>query len=213
MWKCLNLVVAVLILGSLIACQSAYYKAWETVGKEKRDLLRSNVEEVQDEQREASETFQTALDRLREIVEVQDADLENLYDKLSGDLERSEDRASDVRSRIRNIERIAEDLFDEWESEIGDISSADLQVKSRRKLAETRDRFGSLHRALLAAEASMDPVLSGFRDQVLFLKHNLNASAVGGLVGEVANIEQEIADLVADMERAISEAEEFLNDR
>ena len=205
-----SIVVGALVVGLTLACQSAYYKAWESVGREKRDLLRSNVEEVQEEQHEASETFQTALDRLREIVEVPDADLERVYDRLSADLERSEARANDVRSRIRSIDRIASDLFEEWDEEIGQLSSADLRTKSRRKLAETRDRYDSLHRSLRAVEASMDPVLQSFRDQVLYLKHNLNASAIGGLTGEVQSIEREVEALVAEMERSIAEAEAFL---
>ena len=34
------------------------------------------------------------------------------------------------------------------------------------------------------AERTMEPVLSALRDNVLYLKHNLNASAVGALQGE-----------------------------
>jgi DNA repair exonuclease SbcCD ATPase subunit len=194
----------------LAGCQSAYYAAWETVGREKRDLLRSNVEKVQDEQQEAAETFQSALDRLRQIVDVEDTDLEELYDRLSNDLERSENRAEAVRDRIRNIDQIAADLFKEWEKEIGQYSSPRLAARSREKLGQTRDRYDSLHQALTRAEASMDPVLTRFRDHVLYLKHNLNAAAVGGLAGEVEEIEQEVAALVRDMERSIAEADTFL---
>jgi hypothetical protein len=193
-----------------LGCQSAYYSAWEAVGREKRDLLRINVEKVQDEQHEAVETFESALDRMRQMVQIEDADLEKLYDRLSDDLERSEERADDVRDRIRKIEDVAADLFAEWEREIGEYSNQSLAAKSRDKLQETRRRYASLHDALKEAETSMDPVIARFSDQVLFLKHNLNAAAVGGLVGEVDDIEREVAQLVRDMERSISEADLFL---
>jgi hypothetical protein len=208
----LGIAAAAAVVLMATGCQSAYYSAWEAVGREKRDLLRSNVEKVRDEQQEAIETFESALDRMRQMVEIEDTDLEKLYDRLSDDLERSENRADDVRHRIDKIEDIASDLFAEWEREIDEYSSPSLKAKSREKLVQTRRRFESLDSALKKAEASMDPVLARFRDQVLFLKHNLNAAAVGGLVGEVEDIEREIAELIRDMETSIAEADAFLGD-
>ena len=56
----------------------------------------------------------------------------------------------------------------------------------------------------------MAPVLGAFRDQVLFLKHNLNAQAVASLEGEVVSLETDIAELIAEMEVSIAEADSFI---
>ena len=58
----------------------------------------------------------------------------------------------------------------------------------------------------------MDPVLTRFHDQVLYLKHNLYAQAVGSLKGESADIEREIQRLIQDMNASISEADAFIRD-
>jgi hypothetical protein len=42
------------------------------------------------------------------------------------------------------------------------------------------------------AEQSIDPVLAALRDNVLYRKHNLNASAVGALKGELASIDRDV---------------------
>ena len=62
------------------------------------------------------------------------------------------------------------------------------------------------------AESKTSPVLSAFRDQVLFLKHNLNMQAISSIELESASIEQDVAELIRDMETSISEAEEFVKE-
>jgi hypothetical protein len=60
------------------------------------------------------------------------------------------------------------------------------------------------------AEKKIAPVLSAFRDQVLFLKHNLNAQAVASLQGELVSIESDVASLIREMEASINEADSFI---
>ena len=62
------------------------------------------------------------------------------------------------------------------------------------------------------AEQKTEPVLAAFRDQVLFLKHNLNMQAVSSIQQESAIIEQDVAALIRDMETSIAEAEAFVKD-
>jgi chromosome segregation ATPase len=200
----------VLAVFAAVGCSTAYYSTWEMLGKEKRDLLRSNVEEVRDDQQEAADQFESALDRMRQLYDVDAGELEDVYDKLAKDYEKSKDRADDLSDQIDKMDSIANDLFNEWEEEIGEISSTDLQTKSRQKLEESKASYADLERALRKSEASMEPVLTKLNDNVLYLKHNLNAAAVGGLEAEAANIEADISTLIADMEASIAEADRFL---
>ncbi len=105
---------------------------------------------------------------------------------------------------------MARDLFREWEREARQYESAALAADSRRKLSETQLRFDQLSRSLHAAESSMDPVLRQFRDQVLYLKHNLNAAAIGSLRGTADSIQANIQRLVEQMNRSIAEADRFI---
>jgi len=65
---------------------------------------------------------------------------------------------------------------------------------------------------LQTAEKRMQPVLGTLQDNVLYLKHNLNARAVGELKGEFQGIRQDINLLIRDMQRAISESDAFIRE-
>ncbi len=194
----------------LAGCSSAYYETMETFGFEKRDLLVDRVEDARDAQDDASEQFTDALDQFRATVNFDGGDLEKTYDRLNKEYERSVDQADEVRKRIDDVESVAEDLFKEWEGEIDEYSSAQLKSESQAMLRDTRARYGELMTAMRRAEASMDPVLESFQDQVLVLKHNLNARAIGALKGELASIERDTEVLVAQMQQSIAEADAFI---
>jgi hypothetical protein len=77
-------------------------------------------------------------------------------------------------------------------------------------MIETKDRYADLISAMRRAEVKMEPVLQSFGDQVLFLKHNLNAKAITSLQGSLASIESDVGILIRDMETSIAEADAFI---
>ena len=186
------------------------YSALESLGIEKRDMLVQRVGDARDAQQLAKEQFKSALDQFKSVVDVEGGDLERTYDRLSNEYERSQSRAQAVSERIGAVEQVAGDLFNEWEEELDDYSSASLRSDSQRLLNDTRRRYTTLIKTMRRAESSMNPVLEIFQDQVLALKHNLNAQAIGSLRKELASIEQQTSSLVRDMERSIAEANEFI---
>jgi len=204
------LIVSGLALISIFGCQKAYYGMWETVGKEKRHLLKDQVEKVQDEQAGASEDFKDALTRIQEIYGFDGGELEAQYKRLTKDYEDCVSRAAAVDERIERVQTIAEDLFDEWESEIDEIGNPTFKKDSRRKLSDTKQRYQRMESSMTAAQSKMEPVLERLNDYVLYLKHNLNARAIGALGKEVAGIEDEVADLIRDIDRSIAEADAFI---
>ncbi|MBB5035148.1 DUF2959 domain-containing protein [Prosthecobacter vanneervenii] len=198
------------LAAALTACSSLYYSAWEKLGYEKRDLLKSAVKKARGEQKEAGEQFQDALTQLKKLTNYNGGNLESAYNRFKGEYEDCESQADQVRRQIREVDTVAHDLFREWEGEIRQYQNASLAADSRRKLAETRSRFEPLSRSLHAAEATMDPVLRQFHDQVLYLKHNLNAAAIGSLRGTADNIQSDIQRLLEQMNRSIAEADRFI---
>ena len=207
-----KLIVSMTLALFLLGCQSTYYAVWEKMGKEKRHLLRDQVEKSRDDQEEASEEFKDALTRLKEMYGLEGGDLEEMYERLSDDYETCQDRAEIVEERIAKVERIADDLFSEWRNEIDQIQNASFRAKSAKKLRATQTRYARLEKALKSARQRMNPVLDNLRDYVLYLKHNLNAQAIGSLRGEVASIETDVDKLVSDIQRSISEADAFLKE-
>lgn len=191
-------------------CQSTYYAVWEKLGKEKRHLLKSNVGKARTEQEEASEKFKDVLTRVKEIYGFKGGDLEKFYNNLKDDYESCEKRAERVTERIEQVEQIASDLFMEWQSEIDEMSNEKLKIRSRQSLRDTKKRYARLRNAMINTKSKMAPVLQHLKDYVLYLKHNLNAQALGALEGEVSEIETEVEALIRDMRRSITEADDFI---
>jgi hypothetical protein len=193
-----------------LGCGSLYYGALERVGIQKRHILADRIEDGREAQQEAQEQFQDAFESFKTATSFEGGELEATYRGLSAELEDSEARAADVRERIASIEQVAGDLFDEWEGEIGQISRADLRQKSSTQLRQTKARYTKLLGTMKRAERKMDPVLVAFRDQVLFLKHNLNASAIASLESQASGIQSDVDALVRDLSASIREADAFL---
>ena len=150
-------------------------------------------------------------ERFIAVTGVKGGALQEKYDQLESEYEQSEARATDVHRRVAGVEEVAEALFDEWEAELDQYTSAPLRRSSERRLQETRAQYKQLIQAMKRAEAKMDPVLAAFHDQVLFLKHNLNAQAIASLKGNLASIESDIAVLIREMEASIREANRFID--
>jgi len=186
------------------------YSAYELIGVQKRDLFKREVNGVKDGQEETSEAYKDALERLKEVYAFDGGNLEKEYTKLNSAYEDAQKESSDVSSSIKKLETVAQDLFAEWKKEIAEISALDLKTKSNKALQETQSKYKEFHASLKKSEKSMAPVLKKLKDQVLFLKHNLNAKAIAGLKTESAKIEGDISSLIKDMNTSISQAKKFI---
>lgn len=210
--KSLFVFILLPLMLSVSGCASTYYNAWEKAGFHKRDILVSRVENTRDSQQDAQEEFKDALEQFGSIVSLQDTDLKQAYDRLNAEYEDSQEAAQEVTDRINSVAAVATALFKEWQLEIEQYTNPEFKRSSTRQLRETRTRYDAMLNTMRKSEASMQPVLSTFRDNVLFLKHNLNAQAIGSLKGEFASLQNDIAVLISEMNRSIAESDRFIAD-
>lgn len=204
-----TLVILVVTL-VLAGCETAYYGINEKFGRMKPDILVDRVEEAMEAQEDAKEEFKSALEQFEAVVGIPEGELKSTYNRLQNAFEDAEARATEVSERIDAVEDVSGDLFDEWQDELDEISNANLRRKSASQLRTSRTRAADLIKAMRRAEARMDPVLTSFRDHVLYLKHNLNAQAIASLRGELSGIDRDVGRLIREMETSIAEAERFI---
>lgn len=200
------------LLALFAGCSSVYYGTMEKMGYAKRDILVTRVEKAQEAQEEAKEQFATTLDQFLAVAKIDGGELKQKYDTLNDELQRCESRAKAVHEQIAAIDDVAGALFDEWGNELTQYSSDTLRAQSQQQLANTRVRYGQLMTAMRQAASRMEPILVTFRDQVLFLKHNLNAQALRSLDLTSRSLQADIAVLIRDMEKSIREAETFIRE-
>ncbi|GAA0551748.1 MAG: DNA repair protein [Alteromonadaceae bacterium] len=205
-----NLLFTLPLLLVLAGCQSAYYSAMEKVGVHKRDILVDRVEEAQQSQQDAQQQFKSALEQFSSLIKFDGGDLQRMYEATDSEYQACSKAAEDVSARIDSIEAVADALFDEWQDELEQYSNAKLKQDSAKKLAETKRQYASLLKTMRRAEQTMQPVLSSLKDNALYLKHNLNAKAIGALKGEFNSVQKDINLLIAEMNKAIAQSEQFV---
>jgi hypothetical protein len=183
----------------------------EKVGIHKREIMVDLVVDAKESQQDAQQQFKSALEEMTALINFDGGELENQYNVIQEQYENSKEAAELVSSRIEKVEDVSEALFDEWQDEIGQISSASLSRQSTTKLKETQRRYKTLIKSMYKAESKMAPVLTALKDNSLFLKHNLNAKAVGALQGEMLSIRKDVAVLIKDMNAAIAQSQKFID--
>jgi septal ring factor EnvC (AmiA/AmiB activator) len=206
----IRLLIAFAGIFVLAGCSSLYYGAMEKAGVHKRDIMVDRVKSARDTQNEVKEQFLTAMEQYKSVVNFQGGDLEKEYEKLNATLEKTEAGADEVRKKIRDVEDVSEALFKEWRSEIKQYSSDSLRQASQRQYDLTRKKYTELIDAMKNAESRLEPALVPLRDQVLFMKHNLNARAIAALGGELTGVQTNVDRLVGEIESAVAQADEFI---
>lgn len=178
--------------------------------KEPREVLVDRVEEARDSQHAAAEQFRDALTEFKAVVDLPESDLEGQYNKLNAAHKRSQAAADRINKRVDRVVDASNRLLDEWSAELEDYNDPALRRIAEQQFDQTREHATRLIASMRQIEDRMQPVLASFQDQVLYLKHNLNLSAIAALEGEATIIESNVDILIADMNRSIAEADAFI---
>lgn len=198
------------MLTMLSGCTTLFYKAMSSLGKEKRDILISRVKDAKKDQQQTKEQIQTTMESFQALTGFQGGSLEKSYKRLNSEYEKANDQAMKLHNRIDSIDQVSDDLFNEWQGEIKQMGNAKLKAQSNQMLRDSRAREAVYLRSMRRTEDKMTPVLKSFHDQVLFLKHNLNAQAIGSLKGTSVSIQGDVQDLTASIDASMAEADTLI---
>ena len=206
----LSVLFCLLAALSLCGCQTTYYKAMRTLGKEKRDILVSRIQDAKKDQQQTSDQIKTTMESFQALTGFKGGSLEKSYNRLNSEYEKANGQANKLHDRIQSIDQVSQDLFTEWQGEINEMDNRKLKTQSAGMLRDARIRQAAYQRSMHKTEDQMTPVLHAFRDQVLFLKHNLNARAIGSLKNTSASIQGDVTVLLTSMDSSIKEADKLI---
>jgi Protein of unknown function (DUF2959) len=188
-----------------------YYTAKESIGEHKRDIVVYQVEQACTSLQETRNEFEDALGKFRSLVNVNESALEHKYNLLNRQYQFCRSKSDSVTDRIRAIEEVSYALFTEWENELNEYTDRNLRNNSKQQLKTAKQNYLRLIKTMRLAEVRIQPVLLAFKDQVLYLKHNLNARAISALQHEFIEIGIDISQLIHAMELTIVEASQFVS--
>lgn len=210
----MRLIPLTLILASssllFTSCSTVYYNAMEKVGVHKREIMVSRVKKARNSEQETKKVFNSALEEFISVTDYKGGNLEKQYTKVNKAYLSAEKQAAEVKSRHDDVANVSKALFKEWKKEISQYESVEFKAESTRQYNLAQSRYKILMSTMRRAEKTLDPVLRKFRDHNLFLKHNLNSRAISSLDSQVKTTSIEVRRLILEMERAIDEADIFI---
>jgi hypothetical protein len=205
---CIPLIAVILLV---TGCTTAYYKTMQTLGKEKRDILVQRIKDAKKDQDQTKQQLQTTMESFQALTGFQGGSLEKSYKRLNSDYESANSQAGKLHDKIQSIDQVSNDLFKEWQGEIAAMGNAKLKAQDTVMLRNAKTRQATYMRAMRRTEDQIAPVLKAFRDQVLFLKHNLNSRAIGSLKATTAGLQGDVADLIQSIDASSQEADKLIS--
>ena len=95
-------------------------------------------------------------------------------------------------------------------SNLANISSEDLRKRSEERLNGTRERYNGILAAGDKARQVFNPFIASLKDQVVYLGHDLNPSALASLKPDADKLNKEGEVLFKKIDETVDEASGYI---
>jgi len=146
------------------------------------------------------------LDVYNSLMSDSATDRKDLYKKLQGEMEKTDKRRTEIITRVDEMKMDADTLFKSWADSTAAIGDADLKKRSEERLTKTKATWAQVGTVGQKASDLYGPVMKAFQDQVTYLGHDLNPSAVASLKPEASKVNQQVQDLGKKIDDTIAAA-------
>ena len=133
-------------------------------------------------------------------------DRKGAYKKLQQEMAATEKRRSEIGLRADEMKAEADALFKSWADSTAAIGDADLRKRSEERLAKTKASFAEIGTVGQKATELYGPVMKALQDQVTYLGHDLNPSAVASLKPNAAKLNDQAKELTQRIDDTITTA-------
>jgi hypothetical protein len=133
-------------------------------------------------------------------------DRKGAYKKLQSEMEATEKRRSEIGLKADEMKAEADTLFKSWSDSAAAITDAGLRKQTEDRLAKTKASIAQIGTAGQKASELYGPVMKSLQDQVTYLGHDLNPSAVASLKPNAVKLNDQTKELVKRIDDTISTA-------
>jgi hypothetical protein len=186
-----------LLAGSLAGAQEGVNQT--------EDLIKKGEQTVK-AMAEAKQQLEKTLATYNTIVDGKAADPKESYKDLGKAVKDSEDRVADVTRRHEEMDVEGGKLFASWQTSVETISTPELKKKSQERLEATQARYGKIATAGKDARGEYDAFLGGLKEQITFLGHDLNPTALASLKPEAAKLNNRAKQMFVKIDTASAAA-------
>ncbi len=133
-------------------------------------------------------------------------DRKGLYKKLQQQMTSTEQRRAEIKLRADEASAEAANVFKSWADSAAAISDPGLRKRSEDRVSSTKASLAQVQAAGQKAGDLYAPVMKTLQDQVTYLGHDLNASAVASLKPDAAKLNAQVQELTKQLDDTISSA-------
>lgn len=133
-------------------------------------------------------------------------DRKDLYKKLQKEMENTDKRRAEIATRKGEMDTEAQTLFKSWADSASAIGDPALRKRTDERLAQTKASYAEIAAAGTRAAEIYAPVMKSLSDQVTYLGHDLNASAVASLKPTAAKLNTEASELTRRVDETMATA-------
>lgn len=171
------------------------------------------VEQLTKKARSMVDAIATARQQLVKTMDVYNTlmaegatDRKGAYKKLQQEMATTTERRAAIVTRASDVELEAEALFKGWTDSLAAIGDPALRQRSEQRLAATKAHLAEIRSVGQKAADVYSPVFKKLDDQVTYLGHDLNASAVASLKPDAAKLNGEVEELLKRIDDTIATA-------
>jgi Protein of unknown function (DUF2959) len=133
-------------------------------------------------------------------------DRKGAYKKLQSEMESTEKRRAEIGLKADEMKAEADTLFKSWSDSTAAISDAGLRKQTEDRMAKTKTSIAQVGTVGQKASEIYGPVMKALQDQVTYLGHDLNPSAVASLKPNAVKLNDQTKELVKRIDDTISTA-------
>jgi chromosome segregation ATPase len=204
--RSLWLLAGIVALGLPTAPASAQdgLKQTEAVVKKGEDTIKAITD--------GRQQLEKTLASYNSIIDGKAVDPKAAYKDLGGEVKDCDSKVADVQKRRDAMNLEADKLFASWKESLAGISSEDLKKRSEARMAQTRERLAKVGDAGQVARSEYETFIKSLKDQITYLGHDLNPSAIASLKGDAAKLNQQAQKMFQKIDTTTSAANSSIDE-
>jgi hypothetical protein len=133
-------------------------------------------------------------------------DRKGAYKKLQHEIATTDERRATIAARSAEMDAEADTVFKSWSDSTNAIEDPTMRKRSEERLANAKKSLATVKAAGDKASDGYVTVMKNLQDQVTYLGHDLNPSAIASLKPEQDKLNHQVQELTKRTDDAVSTA-------
>jgi ElaB/YqjD/DUF883 family membrane-anchored ribosome-binding protein len=160
---------------------------------------------------DAKTQLQNTLGAYNSLVTQPSKDMKGDYKKLLKAVKEMNEKLSDARENVTNMETVGTTYFAGRAAAIKNIQDADLRDKAQKRLDENQTAYEGVLTSFQRGHQALEPLRKDLADQIIYLGSDLTPGATASLKPQAEKLNQRGSEVFAKTDQAVEAANSYFN--